>query len=154
MTIRAWRICKRKYARNAFTGEGAERNSGRWNGDGVKMVYTSSTISLASLELLVNLESSTLLKNYALFSVDIELSFCERVEEKNLPSEWRNNPAPLSTQKIGDGWIARSTSVALIVPSVVVPIEQNILLNPAHPNFSKLIISRPMAYMPDPRLKW
>ena len=51
----AWRIVKEKHAAAAFSGEGAARNGGRWNSRGVRLIYTSSTESLAALETLVHL---------------------------------------------------------------------------------------------------
>ncbi len=61
MIVTAWRITKRKHARNAFTGEGAREFGGRWNNPGTAIVYTAQSQSLAALEMLVHLDSSELL---------------------------------------------------------------------------------------------
>lgn len=72
MTLRAWRILKAKHADQAFTGEGARLHGGRWNTEGAAVIYTSATISLAVLEILVHLESAALLSKYQLTSVEFE----------------------------------------------------------------------------------
>ena len=59
--VSAWRITKRKHARDAFTGEGAREFGGRWNNPGTAIVYTAQSQSLAALEMLVHLDSSELL---------------------------------------------------------------------------------------------
>lgn len=51
-----WRIVREKYAATAFDGEGAYRYGGRWNSQGRRVVYTSATLSLAALEMLVHLQ--------------------------------------------------------------------------------------------------
>ena len=56
MTRRAWRLCRRRYAARAFDGEGARLSGGRWNLPGVAVVYTSATVSLAALEMLVHVD--------------------------------------------------------------------------------------------------
>ena len=51
----AWRIVQAHVADRAFTGEGARRYGGRWNSKGFAVIYTSSSISLAILEVLVHI---------------------------------------------------------------------------------------------------
>ncbi len=60
MKITAWRIFKKKHRASAFAGEGARRFGGRWNSKGVAIIYTSGTVSLAVLEILVHLETPRL----------------------------------------------------------------------------------------------
>ena len=52
--IRAWRLIKAVHADDAFSGEGARRGGGRWNSKGVRIVYTSESLSLATLEVMVH----------------------------------------------------------------------------------------------------
>lgn len=72
MTITAWRIYKRKHSSTAFSGEGARLHGGRFNSKGVAVVYTSATVSLASLEMLVHLQSSEIMGAYAVRSVTFD----------------------------------------------------------------------------------
>lgn len=55
MKRRAWRLVKQKHAATAFDGDGARLFGGRWNAPGSRVIYTSTTLSLAALEILVHL---------------------------------------------------------------------------------------------------
>ena len=85
MIVTAWRITKRKHARNAFSGEGAREFGGRWNNPGTAVVYTAQHQSLAALEMLVHLDSSELLQSYVLIGVEFDESLVERVGASELP---------------------------------------------------------------------
>lgn len=152
MSITAWRITKRQHAKTAFTGSGARKYGGRWNSPGTSIVYTAETQSLAVLEMLVHLEQPDLLQRYVLIGVQIDSSFIEKLDRSRLPRDWRAEPAPIELRAIGDGWITSNTSVALQVPSVLVPAENNLLLNPAHADFQKLVVGAPVSFVLDHRL--
>lgn len=152
MNFTVWRIAKRRYSKTAFSGSGARKYGGRWNSPGTSVVYTAETQSLAVLEILVHLEAPELLQRYVLVAVEIDKSFVQELDRSRLPRNWRAEPSPLRLKNIGDEWIASRTSVALRVPSALVPAESNVLLNPAHPDFQKLTIGKPIAFSFDPRL--
>ena len=137
--IRAWRIVKTTFSADAFSGEGAWLYGGRWNSVGVAMVYTAGSKSLATLELLVHLDSSMRLPSYSSCPVDFDDSLVEVVDPAVLPLDWRQSPPPTSLQVIGDDWISRQSSVVLRVPSAVVPDENNYLINPIHRDFKHLL---------------
>lgn len=149
--VEAWRIVKKKHAATAFSGEGAARSGGRWNSRGVRMVYTSSTKSLAALENLVHLNPPVLFE-YVAFRIELDDSLVGKVSFSNLPDDWRDEPPPPSTKKIGDQWIKEARSVALELPSVIISGESNYLLNPLHSDFKKISISKPEIFAFDPRL--
>ncbi|QIB53071.1 RES domain-containing protein [Pseudomonas sp. OIL-1] len=149
-----FRIVKKKWASTAFDGEGARRHGGRWNSKGQRCVYLSSSISLATLEVLVHLQSSDLLAAYVLFSVKIPVEHVRSLAKSDLPSNWQADPAPSETAAIGDGWLVSGDGVALVVPSTVIVQEKNILLNPAHPAFELIVAtSTEVNFEFDPRLK-
>jgi len=125
---------------------------GRWNSPGTPMVYAAQSQSLAILEMLVHLDSPNLLKRYILFGIEIETTLISPVDRSSLPKNWKTDPVPTSVQTIGDRWAASFISVALNVPSALVPDESNFLLNPLHPDFPKLKIQKPLAFQFDPRL--
>jgi RES domain-containing protein len=149
---RAWRILKTRFAADAFRGEGARLYGGRWNSTGVAMVYTASSVSLATLELLVHLDSSTILPSYSICPVDFDDSLMEVVDPAVLPLDWQQSPPPTSLQVIGDEWISRLSSVVLRVPSAVIASENNYLINPAHKDFKKLSIGNMKPFSFDSRL--
>jgi RES domain-containing protein len=68
------------------------------------------------------------------------------------PPSWRTYPYASPTQRFGSAWARNQRSVALRVPSAVVPGEFNYLLNPAHPDFSRLKIGPAEPFHFDPRL--
>lgn len=152
MKITAWRIVKAKFAARAFDGEGARRFGGRWNNRGTAMVYTAGSRALAVLEMLVHLEASELLRHYRLIPVTFDQHVVNVLDRKILPANWRRRPPPASVRAIGDDWIASTKSVVLRVPSVIVPDENNYLINVSHPQFGKLVIGSPRPFRFDPRL--
>jgi RES domain-containing protein len=76
----------------------------------------------------------------------------ERLERSRLPDGWRTYPAPSDLQRIGDEWVWSQRSALLEVPSVIVVRESNYLLNPAHPDFSSVVIGEPEPFTFDVRL--
>jgi RES domain-containing protein len=152
VSVVAWRIVKRKFAKFAFSGDGARRFGGRWNSTGVPTVYTAQSQALAALEILVNVESAELLEHYAVIEVIINPSLITKIEISTLPRNWRADPPPARIRAIGDRWIAQGVSAVLQVPSSVIPSESNFLLNPRHPDFQELQIGKPTAFRFDMRL--
>ena len=151
--ISAFRICKTRHLATALSGEGARLNGGRWNSPGLPAVYTSSSLSLATLEVLVHLEDPELLANlFSWFPLEIPDDLVEWLDPGTLPPEWLNDEPGPASRTAGDGWLKSRRSAALAVPSVVTPGEWNILLNPAHPDFPKLLPGPAKPFRPDPRL--
>jgi RES domain-containing protein len=150
--ISAWRITKQKHAKTAFSGEGAKLYGGRWNSPGRLVIYTSESRALALAEILVHLESASVLSRYVVIQVEIDETYIADVDQGYLPKNWRNEPAPKRLQTLGDDWLAAGNSAVLRVPSAIVFGEFNYLLNPVHPDFSKLQIHGPEKFPIDRRL--
>lgn len=149
--MKAWRITQKKRAKTAFSGEGARLYGGRWNSPGVPMVYVSQSQALAVLEVLVHLDTPALLAQYVFLEADIDDSLVTVLERSTLPRNWKADPVPGAVQVIGDRWVSSGRSAVLRVPSVLVPEESNFLINPRHPDFTKIAVSRPQAYRFDSR---
>ena len=147
----AWRLTKTKYLSAAWDGEGAKKAGGRWNGPGVPVVYTSGSLSLALVEVLVHLPAK-FQPAYSALSVEFDTSLVTVVAPGLLPRNWKDSPPPPATQAIGADWVASGASAVLRVPSVVVPGEFNFILNPAHREFGRIRIGTPMPFPFDPRL--
>jgi RES domain-containing protein len=152
MMIHAWRITKARHAATAFTGGGAKAYGGRWNSPGTAVVYTAGSISLAILEMLVNMQTQDLMRHYVIFPVAFDHRLMTTVNPAALPPAWRRSPSPASVQRVGDAWVAGSGSAVLRLPSVIVPSEWNYLLNPAHPDFASCTIGLKQQIKLDPRL--
>lgn len=148
-----WRIIDRGFIREAFSGQGACDYGGRWNSPGTRMVYCSEHPALAALEKLVHIQDlEQLRQSYALISVSCPEELTETLA-KGLPRNWTGESARSRLRRVGDRWIASRRSLALIVPSVVLPRSRNILVNPLHPAFVALHIGRPESFDFDPRLR-
>lgn len=153
MTVKAYRITTSKRSTTAFTGEGAAKVGGRWNSVRSKVVYTSSSLSLAMLEMLVHLSDyATLEKSYVFIPVEIPGGLIDTVDTESLPIGWDSGTILGATQRIGDDWLAKGTSAVLAVPSAVVPYELNYVINPQHLDFPKISIGTPQSLVFDSRL--
>lgn len=143
---------KSRYASSAFDGEGAWRYGGRWNSPGVRVAYASETVALALLEVMVHLQSAAVLPAYSVCSVSFDEALVEILPPEQLPKSWRRFPAPPEVQSLGDRWLASGRTLALRVPSAIVPAEFNYLINVAHPDASKLETLPPVPFEFDTRL--
>ena len=148
----AWRIVKHSHVANAFDGEGARRHGGRWNTTGTAVVYVSESRALAALEILARLQSTRAVSGYVLIPVEFPGSVVEAIDTSTLPEDWQASPPPPSAQRIGDEWAEAKRSLALRVPSALIPNESNYLLNPTHPEFDRTIIGEKEEFELDPRL--
>lgn len=151
--MQLYRLVHSKWAAQAFDGEGARLYGGRWNSKGQLCVYTAGSEALAILEILVHLNNRNALKQYRLFQLTIAAEEVLSVSPANLPFSWQQQPASIDTARIGDSWLAQRASLALSVPSVIAPRENNILLNPQHSHFNQCLATiTELEFLPDPRL--
>ena len=147
-----WRLITARCAPSAFTGVGARLYAGRWNRQGVPLVYTSCTQSLAMLEMLV--QDEPLRARYVMLSATLPTNLkIESVTQAELPADWRDAGTRDHLQAIGTEWQRRGSSAALAVPSVVIPNETNYLLNPRHPSMARIVIGKPREFITDLRLR-
>lgn len=133
--ITAWRIVGAEHADDIFSGEGARLFGGRWNKIGHRVVYTASSVSLATLELIVSTPRARLLSEFVIVSCSFPEVLVDDVDEKRLPVHWRDYPTPAEVQQIGNEWLLSGSSAVLSVPSAVTPEERNYLINPEHEHF-------------------
>jgi RES domain-containing protein len=151
--MRVWRLCRAKHATTAFDGEGARLFGGRWKEKGVPVVYTSATLSLATLEVLVHHRVPLPPHDFVAISADFPRRLrLETIEEAKLPRGWQADPPPRELQRIGSEWARSLRSLALVVPSALIPQEFNYLINPRHPAFARLKIAPPRPFTFDPHL--
>lgn len=153
MKISAWRITNNKHAKDAFSGEGAKLYGGRWNPIGCKAVYAADSLSLAILELIVHVVEDDDLQNYVAIPVELEDSKVINWSKKKFPKNWDSLPVSDQTQNMGKKWLEEKQSLALKVPSSVVPNDSNFVFNPAHPDFSSLKIGTPQPIKIDSRIE-
>jgi RES domain-containing protein len=150
--ITAWRISSAQYAAGGFSGEGARLYGGRWNSPGARLVYTSATVSLATLELVVRVPRSGRLPAYVIMGCSFPETLMQSLDRARLPENWRSYPSPPPLQKLGDQWLLSRSSAVLEVPSAITDSESNYLLNPAHDDFQSIEIAEPKPFRLDLRL--
>ena len=152
-SLLVWRLCSAKYAAMAFSGEGAKLYGGRWSAPGYRIAYCAESRALAMVEVLANADEQDRLFSlqWVLISAEIPTNLVEKPDR--FPENWRQYPHPSSTQLIGNQWVQAQRSLALRVPSAVVPGEFNYLLNPAHPDYAKIKPGKAEHFTFDPRLK-
>ncbi|MBP2167316.1 RES domain-containing protein [Erwinia toletana] len=149
-----YRFCQKKWVATAWSGVGAVNNSlARWNMPGTPMVYLASSVSLAMLEILVHVQDESILEWYQLMSIEIPDARIAKLDPHDLPANWNSEVPGRATKQIGSGWFSGASSVALMVPSAIVPMEYNALLNNQHPDFAACLKTVKMLdFAFDPRL--
>lgn len=152
--VHAWRLVRPRFGTReaAFSGEGARRYGGRWTSPGRAVVYASATLSLAALETLAHAERGRFDRDWVTFSVAVPALRVLELRSEDLPPGWRDRPSSAGARAVGDAWLAQGASVALLVPSVLVPQERNVLLNPDHPTFGAVEIGPATPFRFDARL--
>lgn len=152
-----WRIAAdtNGYSADDLTGKGAEITGGRWNRKGTAMLYTATSRALACLETFVHLNSGGLPLNRYLIAIEIDdaLWNAARVEtHATLPVGWDAEPASLTSIQFGTAWANALTSLLLLVPSVIVPEEANVLINARHRDAARIKATKVRKWLYDPRM--
>jgi len=115
------------------------------------MIYCADSRASAVLETLVHARKDQIPSDYVFYEVDVEEISIERTPTEALPADWKMDE-PSAAREFGTAWMRSRRSLALVVPLVVIPEEDNLLLNPEHPDFDSLRISGPTPFEFDPRL--
>ena len=150
--MRVWRLVKTKYAGAAFDGDGARMHGGRWNSVGIAAVYGADSEALAVLEVLVHLRDVRPLPAYSIVVADIPRAFIRDLDVSILPTDWNAYPVAPQVQAIGDTWLKARRGLALRVPSAVVREGFNVLINPGHAAFRRVVVEKPRPFTFDSRL--
>ncbi|HUX79401.1 MAG TPA: RES family NAD+ phosphorylase [Alphaproteobacteria bacterium] len=145
-----WRICREDYA--DLSGVGASLYGGRWNSQGHPVIYTASTLSLAFVELIPGLRRGGVLKGY----VSLEIEIPDHVSKsaislEDFPKDWQEGHSPKWFIDKGDQWIKAEESLTLYVPSIIIPSEKNIIINPKHSELSLVHIKNKNPFRIDSR---
>lgn len=150
--ITAFRIAKKKYARQPLAGLGGLEVGGRWHHKGEPIVYCAQSLSLAALELFVHFGKRADAIALVSIAIDIPAELIVSVSHGKLPKNRREVPAPAATADLGAEWIRHGRSAVLRVPSAICPGECNYLINPAHPKCTRIRTRPPAAFSFDARM--
>ena len=136
-----YRVLRRAYAQNPFDGEGAYRFGGRWSSPGIRLSYTSQHQSLAMLEYFLHLDKDNPPGDLVLAVAEVPNNISETLlRTSDLPQNWRESLAPTEIARFGDEFFQHAKHCLLRVPSVLAPREHNVLMNPAHADFKKIVV--------------
>ncbi len=123
---------------------------GRWNSPGRPLVYASESLALCLAECLVHV-TGPLPRGYVAYQLAVPEDGIEPLNLQALKADWKEDIG--YTRAIGDQWLEQERSLALSVPSAVVPASTNILLNPLHPRAVEVQIVDQQPFRFDPRLR-
>lgn len=148
-----YRIAKTKFIHD-LSGVGARITGGRWSRKGIGVIYTSESRALATVEYLVHVPLSYVPPGLSIASLEIpdNISNMKEIQKDNLPTNWRDYPAPQELANVGTKWVLSNETLLLRVPSAVVEEEYNILINPLHPDMNQVKILSIKKYRFDNRL--
>ncbi len=136
--MKVYRLATKKYVTD-LSGKGARMYGGRWNRVGVSLLYTSENLSLCVLESIVHVQNSASLPAFEVITIEIPDSFKEYFVN-DLPNNWVIQDGFEALRKLTDEFIKSGDFLAMKVPSAIVEMEFNFLINPLHPLFRQISI--------------
>lgn len=146
-----WRLTRRPHAN--LSGRGGELADGRWHSRGRPVVYCATSAALAALEVRVHLDLpfDLLPDDYVLMRItapdDLEV---QAVHARDLPGDWRGRED--LCRPLGDAWLAGGAIPLLSVPSAIVDVERNLLVNPRHSAARRVDVAEIFPFPWDQRL--
>jgi RES domain-containing protein len=157
MTVSLWRIASDtpSYTAEDMAGKGAASAGARWNNAGEHVTYAATSISLAAWETRAHFSKGTMLPwNRILVRIDVpDVVWSARiVTPRPLPVGWNIVPEGMISRSIGSAWLASYASALLVVPSVIINEEDNVLINPAHPDAALITTDRVRQFVYDHRV--
>jgi RES domain-containing protein len=131
--MRAYRIGDKDGAYPIWSGEGSRDTPGRWNDPGQPMIYTSEHYSTALLEKLVRTGELPPNQHFIEITIERGVSY-EVVNVAAMPHWFAENQS--DARAFGSKWFEEIRSAILIAPSVVARVDNNVMINPRHPDFA------------------
>jgi RES domain-containing protein len=146
-----YRIVNCLYA-NDLSGTGGRLFGGRWNNVGKPALYLASSRALAVLEVLVHLNPLVLPDNHCLVEVEVPENSITEITIDKLPDNWKDTSPPDTLQQTGDEFLKKQEHLLMKVPSSIVPMEHNYIVNPLHPGSKNIKILKKEPFDFDSRL--
>lgn len=158
MTMSLWRIASDTpdWSAEDMAGKGAAAKGARWNHAREQITYASTSISLAAWETRAHLgkAGAKLPFNRYLVRIDVpdDVWATRARVAKPLPVGWDAIPEGVVSRSLGSAWLASGRSLLLVVPSVVIEEEDNVLINPAHADSARLVTAKLRRFLYDHRV--
>ena len=148
-----YRIQRAEFAQtreDILSGMGAKLYGGRWNPAGIPLIYTAASPELAHSEFMIHLKNLPPATSY-LVVLQIPDENILEIKVENLPEGWRNRANMHLTQEFTKTWFKESKYLAMRVPSAIVPMSYNYLINPNHSDIEKVNIIQSELFIFDER---
>ncbi|TVQ47319.1 MAG: RES domain-containing protein [Saprospirales bacterium] len=138
--MEVYRLVRKKYA-FPLSGKGSAIKGGRWNSPGFELIYTAENRSLAMAEVAVHFSLGTIPSDYLMLTIFVpdEVAY-SKIFDSDLADGWKDFPHPTFTQRIGDKFIIEGANCLLFTPSAITQGDYNVLINPNHKDFSKVLV--------------
>jgi len=149
--LKAYRIGAANNQYRIFDGYGSMLYPGRWNSSACRMIYCSEHYSTALLEKLVHSNTGRIPKGQQWIEISIPAGTSYEVVTPHSLRGW-DSPSQKTSKKFGDRWVKQRRSAILLVPSIVARVDNNILINEAHPEFHRITTSLNQPVVWDSRL--
>lgn len=135
-----------------WDGTGAFIMGGRFNSPGRMVIYAAQTYSCALLEVLAHANIGRLPASQAYVEASAPEGIAyEKWTADRLPAGWDSSDTKVA-RTFGDAWLDERRSAVLLIPSVIARLDFNALVNPFHPDFQQLTVSKPQPVIWDQRL--
>ena len=135
--MRFYRIADSRHSPES--GEGARLHGGRWNSPGRAVIYACETMTGAMLEKLVHTNGRMPRHMVCVTYEGPDSLKTASVDPADVPG-W-DAADMIASRKAGDDWLEAAKTPVLRVPSVVFDVERNVLINPAHADFSRIKVT-------------
>ena len=150
--MQVWRLSRPEFARR-LDGGGNRETGARWNSRGSGVVYTSRSLALCVLETIVHLPSARFVQGLVAVRIDVpDDAGVEVVAAAELPHDRFAEEAAAWFRERGDRWLQAGSALVLVAPSVIVPREQSVMLNPRHPHAGRVRVEEAAPFGFDARL--
>ncbi|MDC7684382.1 RES family NAD+ phosphorylase [Asticcacaulis sp. BYS171W] len=152
-----WRIgtVTPDYSADDKTGIGASKTGGRWNYKDTRLIYTAESRALCCLETAVHIETELPFNRFLVaYEIPDDIWAARQVlTDTTAPKGWDASPAGLPSMAYGTNWVKSGAEALLVVPSIVVPEESCILINPEHHDMARIDVEIVRKWFYDPRLR-
>jgi RES domain-containing protein len=147
--VHVWRVSFEKFRNDQLKGLGGLSSPGRWHFEGNRIIYTSTTLALAAMEMLAYFDPDIAPSGLMRFGIDIPEDIAVEIcDPLSLTPRWQEYPYQGETQEFGTNWLIERRTCLLSVPSTHIPIERNIIINPEHADISRIRVvnQKPFSY--------
>jgi len=150
----AWRIAIKQFSSPlmVLSGNGAKETGNRWNHPGHAVAYCAENLSLAFLEYLVGVDGTLLPNDLMKIKIELPDNSIEQLKIDHPVVTSLGRTHGRDAKDYGTNWLQESRSLILKVPSVVIPDECNVLINPLHPETDQIKILKAEPLIVDSRL--